>query len=98
MGVRSTINDHAGDVRMLRRLRALFASDGRIPRLDVDVDVENGVVELLGVIPDEQEHDALLSLAAIAAGRKPVTDHLILAKTPRPRRKKRRPYPQAKRD
>ena len=93
MGVCSTTHDHASDVRMLKRIRALFAGDGRIPRLDVDVDIENGVVELLGVIPDEREHDALLTLAGIVAGRKPVIDHLILAKTARPKRKKRRPSP-----
>lgn len=31
---------------------------GRIPRLDVDVDVENGVIEVLGVIPDEGDINA----------------------------------------
>jgi osmotically-inducible protein OsmY len=57
----------------------VIESDGRIPRLDVDVDVGNGVIELVGVIPDEREHDALLALVESAAGSRRVVDHLIIS-------------------
>ena len=48
------MHENLNDMRTLARLRFLFAGDGRIPRLDVDVDVENGVIEVLGIIPDER--------------------------------------------
>jgi osmotically-inducible protein OsmY len=78
MGRLATNGDGARDVRMVRRLRHVIESDGRIPRLDVDVDVGNGVIELLGVIPNEREHNALLTLVESAAGSRRVVDHLIV--------------------
>jgi osmotically-inducible protein OsmY len=54
-------------------------SEGCIPRLDVDVDVENGVIEVLGVIPDKREHDALLALVQSATGSRRIVDHLIVS-------------------
>jgi osmotically-inducible protein OsmY len=81
---------HMRDMHVLKHLRSLIGDDGRIPRLDVDVDVENGVVELLGVIPDQREHDALLALVAFAARSAPVVDHLIVTRRSPPRRRKAR--------
>jgi osmotically-inducible protein OsmY len=62
MGSLSTMHNRLRDTRLLNRLRSKIAATGRIPRLDVDVDVENGVVELLGVIADDREHAILGSL------------------------------------
>jgi hypothetical protein len=77
---RSAIDSGTRDVRMVNRLRHLLESEGRIPRFDVDVDVENGVVELLGVIPDQKEHDALMALVAFAVHSRPVRDHIVVTR------------------
>jgi hypothetical protein len=79
MNVTSKTRENPNDLRTLSQLRSVIERDGRIPRLDVDIDVEDGVVELLGVIPDEREHDALLALVAFAARNKPIVDHLIVS-------------------
>ena len=59
-----------------RRLRAELAKLEWVPRFDVDVRVKCGVVELVGVIPDERERAALRVLAANTAGAKGVRDNL----------------------
>lgn len=76
----SAIQGNARDVRVLNHVRHLIESDGRIPRFDIDVGIENGAIELLGVIPDKSEHDALLALVQRAAGTRRVVDRLIVAK------------------
>jgi len=75
---RSATVDEVRDVRMANRLRHRIESDASLARLDVDVDVEDGVIELIGVIPDEREHDRLLALVESTAGSRGVVDHLIL--------------------
>lgn len=80
---RSVVNGKSQDIRVLHQLRRIIEGDGCVPRPDIDVDVENGVVELLGVIPNKREHDALLTLVQGACGTRQVIDHLIVRSWPR---------------
>jgi len=85
-------NMHAStrDMRILGQLRRVIEANGCVPRFDVDVDIEDGVIELMGVMPDEQEHDALLALVASTAPRRPVVDHLVVTKRLRRKQNGRR--------
>lgn len=64
------------DIEMKRCLRAKLANLGWVPRFGVDVNVQDGVVELFGIISDERERTALRVLAANAEGAKGVRDNL----------------------
>jgi CBS domain-containing protein len=65
------------DAEIQRNIRAEIAALEWAPRFDIDVSVKNGLVDLLGVVPDERERAALRVLAANAAGVKGVRDQLI---------------------
>jgi CBS domain-containing protein len=66
------------DAQLRRRLLAsLAAQSWKPPRASFDVKVENGMVELLGVVTDERQRKALRVLAENTAGVRGVVDHLL---------------------
>jgi CBS domain-containing protein len=65
------------DAEIQRRLRAEISRLEWLPRFNIDVGVKNGIVELLGIVPDERERAALRVLAANAVGVKAVRDNLV---------------------
>jgi CBS domain-containing protein len=67
----------ATDAEILDRIRAEISRHGWLPRLNIDLNVRDGVVELLGIIPDERERAALRVIAENTPGTKSVRDRLI---------------------
>lgn len=65
------------DAELRRRLLASLAEQGWAPRASFDVKVEDGIVELLGVVTDERQRTALRVLAENTAGVRGVVDHLL---------------------
>jgi CBS domain-containing protein len=65
------------DAELRHRVLASLAQQPWAPRTSFDVKVENGVVELLGVITDLRQREAVQVLAENTAGVRAVVDHLI---------------------
>lgn len=65
------------DAELRRRLLSSLRQQRWAPRASVDVKVENGVAELLGVITDEQIREAMRVLFENTPGVRSVVDHLI---------------------
>lgn len=65
------------DAQLRRSLLASLAEQSWGPRASFDVKVENGVVELLGVVTDERQRKALRVLAENTPGVAGVVDHLL---------------------
>lgn len=64
------------DAELRRRILRELDRQRWVPRACVDVKVENGVAELLGLITDSRERDALRVLAENTPGVRAVVDHL----------------------
>lgn len=67
----------AGDAEIRTRILAEIAKQPWGPRASVDVQVENGVVELQGSITDDRERTALQVLVENTPGVKSVRDHIV---------------------
>lgn len=67
----------AGDTEIRSRILAEIAKQPWGPRASVDVQVENGVVELQGSITDDRERTALQVLVENTPGVKAVRDHIV---------------------
>jgi CBS domain-containing protein len=67
----------ATDAEILGRIRAEISRHRWLPRLNIDLNVKDGVVELLGVISDERERTALRVIAENTPGTKGVRDRLV---------------------
>ena len=65
------------DAEIRRRILAEFDRNAWALRGCLDAVVENGVVELRGVIGDERQRDALKIAAENVAGVKKIVDHLV---------------------
>jgi CBS domain-containing protein len=65
------------DAQLRRRLLASLAEQSWAPRVSFDLKVEDGVVELLGVVTDERQRRALRVLAENTSGVRGVVDHLL---------------------
>jgi len=65
------------DAQLRRRLLASLEQQSWAPRASFDVKVEDGVVELLGIVTDERQRKALRVLAENTAGVRGVVDHLL---------------------
>jgi CBS-domain-containing membrane protein len=66
-----------GDAEIRERLLAELAKVSWVPRDGVGITVENGVVDLNGVILDEKEREALRVAAENVPGVRAVEDHLV---------------------
>ena len=75
------LKDHSaaagGDEEIRARILAELAKVSWVPRDGVGITVENGVVDLDGVILDEKEREALRVAAENVPGVKAVEDHLV---------------------
>jgi CBS domain-containing protein len=75
------LEDHsavaAGDEEIRGRILAELARVSWVPRDGVGITVENGVVDLNGVILDEKEREALRVAAENVPGVRAVEDHLV---------------------
>jgi CBS domain-containing protein len=75
------LEDHsavaAGDEEIRARILAELAKVAWVPRDGVGITVENGVVDLNGVILDENEREALRVAAENVPGVRAVEDHLV---------------------
>jgi CBS domain-containing protein len=75
------LEDHsavaAGDEEIRARILAELAKVSWVPRDGVGITVENGVVDLNGVILDEKEREALRVAAENVPGVRAVEDHLV---------------------
>lgn len=67
----------AGDEEIRERILAELAKVSWVPRDGVGITVENGVVDLNGVILDENEREALRVAAENVPGVRAVEDHLV---------------------
>jgi CBS domain-containing protein len=67
----------ASDEEIRERIRAELARAAWVPRDGIAITVENGVVDLNGVILDEKERDALRVAAENVPGVRAVEDHLV---------------------
>jgi CBS domain-containing protein len=65
------------DAELRRRILAELGRQRWAPRFALDLRVENGVVELRGLITDERERAAMRVLAENVAGVRGVVDHLL---------------------
>jgi CBS domain-containing protein len=65
------------DAELRRRLLAELGGQQWTPRFSIDVRVENGVVELRGVVTNERERAAMCVLAESVPGVREVVDHLL---------------------
>lgn len=65
------------DAELRHRVLDSLAQQHWAPRSSFDVKVENGVVELLGVITDSRQREAVQVLAETTPGVRGVVDHLI---------------------
>jgi len=66
-----------GDAEIRERILAELARVSWVPRDGVGITVENGVVDLNGVILDEKEREALRVAAENVPGVRSVEDHLV---------------------
>jgi CBS domain-containing protein len=66
-----------GDEEIRERILAELAKAAWVPRDGLEIVVENGIVELNGVILEETEREALRVAAENVAGVKAVEDHLV---------------------
>lgn len=64
------------DAKLRLRLLAALRQQKWAPRASIDVNVVDGIVELLGVITDEQTREAMQVLAENTPGVRAVTNHL----------------------
>ena len=65
------------DEEIRERIRRELAKTAWVPRDGIAITVENGVVDLNGVILEEKEREALRVVAEDAPGVKAVEDHLV---------------------
>jgi CBS domain-containing protein len=77
----ATVADHgfAADAKIRRAILAEMDKQLWAPRASVNIEVRDGVVQLLGVIWDEKDRQALRVLAENAPGVAKVEDHLEYA-------------------
>jgi CBS domain-containing protein len=66
-----------GDDEIRERILAMLAKASWVPRDGIEITVENGVVNLNGVILDENEREALRVAAENVPGVRAVEDHLV---------------------
>jgi CBS domain-containing protein len=66
-----------GDDEIRERILAVLAKASWVPRDGIEITVENGVVNLNGVILDENEREALRVAAENVPGVRAVEDHLV---------------------
>lgn len=77
-------DDKAPDVVILSRLKAKFIADDRLNDTKINVDVNNGIVTLKGVVNNQQEADAAKQIASQDPDVKGVESQLTVAKTAKP--------------
>lgn len=65
------------DAALRRRVLAALKEQSWAPRTPFDLKVVNGVVELVGVVTDEREREAVRVLAENTPGVRRVVDHLL---------------------
>lgn len=70
-------NEALGDDEILEQILAELAKAAWVPRDGLSITVQNGVVELNGVILEEKEREALRVVAENAPGVRAVEDHLV---------------------
>jgi CBS domain-containing protein len=70
-------NEALGDDEILEQILAELAKAAWVPRDGLSITVQNGVVDLNGVILEEKEREALRVVAENAPGVRAVEDHLV---------------------
>lgn len=65
------------DEELRRRVLASLKGQPWTHRISVDVKVENGVIELIGLVTDEREREGIRVLAENTPGARAVIDHLL---------------------
>ena len=70
------------DVYLRKRVLAEIAKQSWAPRNNIDAKVENGIVELRGVVTDDRERVGLRVIAENTPGVKGVPDRLICIEMP----------------
>jgi CBS domain-containing protein len=65
------------DAELRRRVLGEFEKERWLPRSYLDVKVENGMVELRGIVTDAREREAMRVLAENTPGTRGVVDHLV---------------------
>jgi len=65
------------DAQIRQRVLDTIEGQSWAPRANIDVRVKNGMVELVGTVPDERERAALNVIAENADGAKGVNDELV---------------------
>ena len=73
----SQSNVTASDAEITGHIRAEISKQGWLPRLNIHVNVRDGVIELRGVIPDDRERTALRVIAENTPGATSIRDRLV---------------------
>tara|TARA_Y100000588_G_scaffold4555_1_gene5713 strand:+ start:946 stop:1320 length:375 start_codon:yes stop_codon:yes gene_type:complete len=73
-----TVGEYTDDVGIAAILKARLLQNESIRGLQIDVDVNRGVVSLYGYVRTEIEKDAVLQLAASVRGVTSVEDRLVV--------------------
>ena len=73
-----TVGEYTDDVGIAAILKARLLQNESIGGLQIDVDVNRGVVSLYGYVRTEIEKDAVLQLAASVRGVTSVEDRLVV--------------------
>ncbi len=73
-----TAGDLVDDTTIANTIREKIVADKELSLLKINTDVFNGNVMLLGVVPDKQSEQRLISLARSVNGVKSVTSKLMV--------------------
>ncbi len=73
-----TAGDLVDDTTIANTIRAKIVEDKQLSILKINTDVFNGNVMLLGVVPDRQTEERLITLAKSVKGVKSVTSKLMI--------------------
>lgn len=73
-----TIGEYADDVSITAILKAKLLRNESVKGLQINVDVNQGVVSLYGYVRTENEKDVVLKLAASVKGVSSVEDRLVV--------------------
>lgn len=74
------VGDSTGNAALTAKIKTLFLADTNISGLRIDVDSNNGVVTLTGMVPSAAEKARALKVAREADGVKSVVDRLKVGK------------------
>ena len=79
----SGIMDYGRDTIIATKLRTKLLFDSKIKNINYTVDVENGVIYVMGIAQDQDEIDRVLAYARDIEGVKKVVNNVILKSDPR---------------